>query len=421
MEFSFDISQLFSERISILDNNLVASPQTNERPDLQAKIATVIDELGRASAKAQKLPAPITSASKLQSQKHQLYLMKDGESSRGRGVVVGFLKVGYKKLFLLDRNGVHVEAEPLCVLDFYVAENLQRHGYGLELFNFMLQHQNMEPVLMAYDRPSTKLLAFLAKHYSLKQSVPQVNNFVAFEGFFHKRTVAQLRRVKKPDGEIKPYSLMEREVVRQDQRTLPWPFAAPQSPQRSVSSQCSQSPSAGSSPSRVLPSVTHSSFPGDNREQSPHSPLMDCCRTRRSNSQKGLVARSSLYSRHMDIRIPGQLDRNVSGLRPTEDQTGALGWKDEHRSQPGSSPPLVPQSNDVCSLTTIKGIKGDLDSSATDTKLLDNKQSSPKGNYKSLEKENARKPQDWSWTVGGTYSTAQWVKRNQEYRSTRPW
>ena len=38
-----------------------------------------------------------------------------------------------------DRQGVHIEAEPLCVLDFYIAENFQRHGYGSELFDFMLQ------------------------------------------------------------------------------------------------------------------------------------------------------------------------------------------------------------------------------------------------------------------------------------------
>uniref|UniRef100_A0A3Q2EDT4 Alpha-tubulin N-acetyltransferase 1 n=1 Tax=Cyprinodon variegatus TaxID=28743 RepID=A0A3Q2EDT4_CYPVA len=174
MEFPFDINHIFSDRISILDHTLVASRQSAVRTDLQDQIAAVVDELGRASAKAQQLPAPITSASKLQSQKHQLYLMKDGESNRGRGLVVGFLKVGYKKLFLLDRNGVHVEAEPLCVLDFYVAETLQRHGYGLELFNYMLQHQNVEPELLAYDRPSNKLLAFLAKHYGLVRSVPQV-------------------------------------------------------------------------------------------------------------------------------------------------------------------------------------------------------------------------------------------------------
>ncbi|XP_008279561.1 alpha-tubulin N-acetyltransferase 1 isoform X3 [Stegastes partitus] len=188
MEFPFDINQIFPERVSILDQSLVAGRRSAGRPDLQAHIATVIDELGRASAKAQQLTAPITSASKLQTQKHQLYLLKDGESSGGRGLIVGFLKVGYKKLFLLDRQGVHIEAEPLCVLDFYIAENLQRHGYGLELFDFMLQHKNFEPVMMAYDRPSPKFLSFLAKHYCLTQSVPQVNNFVVFEGFFLNRS-----------------------------------------------------------------------------------------------------------------------------------------------------------------------------------------------------------------------------------------
>lgn len=40
---------------------------------------------------------------------------------------------------LQDLQSVHVEAEPLCVLDFYIVEHLQRHGYGLELFDFMLQ------------------------------------------------------------------------------------------------------------------------------------------------------------------------------------------------------------------------------------------------------------------------------------------
>ncbi|XP_041665198.1 alpha-tubulin N-acetyltransferase 1 isoform X2 [Cheilinus undulatus] len=278
MEFPFDINQLFSERVSVLDQSLVAGRKSAGRPDLQAHIATVIDELGRASAKAQQLTAPITSASKLQSQRHQLYLLKDGESNGGRGVVVGFLKVGYKKLFLLDRQGVHIEAEPLCVLDFYISENLQRHGYGLELFDFMLQHKNLEPVLMAYDRPSPKLLSFLAKNYCLTQSVPQVNNFVVFEGFFLNRSAAQLRKVplRKPEGEIKPYSLMEREVVRQEQRVPPWPFASPHSPQRSVSSRYSPPLSVGSSPSRAPPRAAPLS--------AHQSPLLERCRARRTSS-----------------------------------------------------------------------------------------------------------------------------------------
>ncbi|XP_061597123.1 alpha-tubulin N-acetyltransferase 1 isoform X3 [Cololabis saira] len=187
MESPCDMNQLFSERISVLDQDLVGGRRTAGRPDLQHHIASVIDELGRASAKAQQLSAPITSASKLQTQRHQLYLLKDAEGCRGRGIIVGFLKVGCKKLFLLDRHGVHVEAEPLCILDFYISENLQRHGYGLELFDFMLKHKNVEPVAMAYDRPSPKFLSFLAKHYCLMENVPQVNNFVVFEGFFLNR------------------------------------------------------------------------------------------------------------------------------------------------------------------------------------------------------------------------------------------
>ncbi|XP_033950281.1 alpha-tubulin N-acetyltransferase 1 isoform X2 [Pseudochaenichthys georgianus] len=314
MEFPFDINHLFPERFSILDQTLVAGRKTAGMPHLQANIETVIDELGRASAKAQQLPASITSASKLQSQKHQLYLLKEGESKGGRGVVVGFLKVGYKKLFLLDRQGSHVEAEPLCVLDFYIAENLQRYGYGRELFDFMLQHKKLEPVLMAYDRPSPKFLSFLAKHYCLTPSVPQANNFVVFEGFFVNIAVAQLRKVplRKPDGEIKPYSLMEREAVHQEQRARPWPFAPPHSPQRSVSSQCSPSLSGGSSPSRPRPQAAPVPALGRSREQSPQSPLLERCRERHSSEQGG-GATCSPYRGPLNSGAAGLLHRPSPG------------------------------------------------------------------------------------------------------------
>ncbi|XP_077405549.1 alpha-tubulin N-acetyltransferase 1 isoform X3 [Vanacampus margaritifer] len=284
MEFPFNVNHLFSERFSILDKNIVEGRVSSKRPDLQSNIDTVIDELGKASAKAQKLTKPITSATKLQSQHHQLYLMKDGESKGGCGAIVGFLKVGYKKLFLLDQQGFHIEAEPQCVLDFFIAENLQRHGYGLELFNFMLQHKNIDPVLMAYDRPSPKLLSFLAKHYCLTQSVPQVNNFVVFDGFFHNKSVAQFRTIllKKPDSEIKPYAIMEREAVRQERRSLPWPFGPPHSTQRLASSQYSLS--VGSSPTRASPQAAIMSAPVVHREQSPNFPLIERAQERRTSS-----------------------------------------------------------------------------------------------------------------------------------------
>ncbi|KAM9737410.1 alpha-tubulin N-acetyltransferase 1 isoform 3-T3 [Menidia menidia] len=415
MEFPFDVNHLFSERISVLDHNFVAGPKFLGRADLQTHIATVIDDLGRASAKAQTLSAPVTSASKLQSQKHQLYVLKDGEGSRNRGreVVVGFLKVGYKKLFLLDRHGVHVEAEPLCVLDFYIVESLQRHGFGLELFGFMLQHKNLEPVLMAYDRPSPRLLSFLAKHYCLMQSVPQVNNFVVFDGFFLNKAAVQLRKapLKKPDGEIKPYSLMEREVVRKEQRTLPWPFAPPHSPQRSVSSRPG---SVESSPSRVPPPVTQPPSPGSNKGLSAQSPVIRA----RHSSQRGLAARSSLYSRHMDGSSAGQLDSALpvgsgvvlpgsSALRP-------------YVFQPLGAPPLsAGEGKGRCSQTPA----------ASRDRLLDPAEPSPSGQQSSggagrpgvLDVERPRRGPGCWWTLGESCSSAQWVKQKQGYRSTRPW
>ncbi|XP_036371705.1 alpha-tubulin N-acetyltransferase 1 [Megalops cyprinoides] len=290
MEFPFDVNALFPERITVLDHNLTAGRKALGRQDPQRQIATVIDELGKASAKAQQLAAPITTAVKLQTNRHHLYLLKEGESNGGKGVAVGFLKVGYKKLFLLDQQGAHVETEPLCVLDFFVTENLQRHGYGLELFSFMLQHKRVEPVRMAYDRPSPKFLSFLGKHYGLKDCVPQVNNFVVFDGFFRDKSAVQLRKTlpKKPEGEIKPYSLTEREVVREEQRALPWPFARPTapplSPPLSLSSPYSRSLSVDSSPSRGP--FRGNPAPGPHRNQTPHSQYIENmnCRARRTSS-----------------------------------------------------------------------------------------------------------------------------------------
>jgi len=52
---------------------------------------------------------------------------------------------------------------------------------------FYFQAEGVTPAHLAVDRPSTKFLSFLARHYKLKGSIPQVNNYVIFEGFFNNR------------------------------------------------------------------------------------------------------------------------------------------------------------------------------------------------------------------------------------------
>ena len=52
---------------------------------------------------------------------------------------------------------------------------------------------------MAIDRPSPKLLAFLRKYYDLSATIPQVNNYVIFEGFFNNNSLSESNGgVKRP-------------------------------------------------------------------------------------------------------------------------------------------------------------------------------------------------------------------------------
>lgn len=98
--------------------------------------------------------------------------------------VLGFIKVGLKKLFLRDALFNYHEVTPLCVLDFYVHETIQRQGLGKQLFEYMLNFEKKNPKELAYDRPSPKLISFLKKHYGLTNFIKQSNNFIVFNEFF---------------------------------------------------------------------------------------------------------------------------------------------------------------------------------------------------------------------------------------------
>jgi alpha-tubulin N-acetyltransferase 1 len=108
----------------------------------------------------------------------RIYLMVKGFT------VQGLLKVGSKDLFYRDQTGRCRELAPLCVLDFYVHESVQRKGLGKSIFSKMLQSEAISPSKLAYDRPSPKLIKFLNKHYDLTSYVPQNNNFVIFDEYF---------------------------------------------------------------------------------------------------------------------------------------------------------------------------------------------------------------------------------------------
>jgi len=97
--------------------------------------------------------------------------------------------VGVKKLFVRNYQGQVIEMSPLSVLDFYVHESVQRGGHGKDLFQKMLLIEGVEPRKLAYDRPSPKLKGFLAKHYNLRNFLPQNNNYVVFDDYFSSESI----------------------------------------------------------------------------------------------------------------------------------------------------------------------------------------------------------------------------------------
>lgn len=179
VEFGFNLHKLLQQdRVVSVWDAAALNPRC-QVPQWRLQMGQVVDTMGQLSAKAQGLPGPITSLSKLVGNPDQrLYLYVDENRA------IGLLKVGVKKLFIRNAGGVYKEIDPLCVLDFYVHEAYQRTGIGRSLFEVMLHAERVVPHKLGYDRPSPKLLGFLRKHYQLASYVPQGNNFVVFNAYF---------------------------------------------------------------------------------------------------------------------------------------------------------------------------------------------------------------------------------------------
>ena len=177
MEFKFDCEQSLG-----CDQNgfaiLEGSYQNRIVPGYILFVKEILNSMGEASSRAQQLNTIITSAHKFFISNHRIFIKAE------QNKVLGFIKVGNKKLFLRDRNFNYHEVNTLCVLDFYVHESTQRRGIGKQLFDCMLKFEKKIPTELAYDRPSPKLLNFLNKYFGLNNYIQQNNNYVVFDEFF---------------------------------------------------------------------------------------------------------------------------------------------------------------------------------------------------------------------------------------------
>ncbi|CUF14385.1 Hypothetical protein, putative [Bodo saltans] len=182
MELPYDASRITGtdSPVSMWDSKRLTSIRNNPMANY---LYQAIDAMGQHSKASQGINAVLTSVERLKSNpQFRLYMLCVDRRC------VGIIKVGSKKLFIRRTNGSLVEMDPLCVLDFYVHESEQRHGYGKVLFEAMLELERVDARQLAIDRPSPKFLGFLKKHYHLSDFVPQSNNFVVFQQYFDEQS-----------------------------------------------------------------------------------------------------------------------------------------------------------------------------------------------------------------------------------------
>ena len=141
MEFPFSVTkaiQADQDGFAILRSKRTSYRRTGssvfDGVDQSNPLDSIIDRMGHASSKAQKLPSVITTAGKFfNSGDNIIYMKAEGNKA------IGFIKTGRRTLFQRLFSGDIKEIKPLCVLDFYVHESVQRGGQGKQLFDLMLK------------------------------------------------------------------------------------------------------------------------------------------------------------------------------------------------------------------------------------------------------------------------------------------
>lgn len=123
MEFTFDCEQVLNcdrDGFSIIEGSF----QSSVKPGFILYVNEILDKMGFESARQQRLQTLETSAHKFFVSNNKIFILARANT------VIGYIKIGFKRMNLRDKNHQYYELSPLCILDFYVYGPLQRSGYG---------------------------------------------------------------------------------------------------------------------------------------------------------------------------------------------------------------------------------------------------------------------------------------------------
>lgn len=345
MEFPFDVARVLREPVTVWDRNAALQLSKDNAP----RVREILDRMGQASAKAQGLNIPVTNYNiLLQSPDQRAYVFTEGKQ------VVGIIKVGRKKLFIRSELDVHKEISPLCVLDFYVHESRQRTGKGKMLFEAMMERENIQPWKLAYDRPSTKFVNFLRKHYGLVDFTPQANNFVVFKRYFEDTRSTSRNEQPNASVSMRPLTAPKRRnsyderVHGQPQQTLG--YYTPQKPQHRPESvtplSLNQLPRNGHNPfsikSTTQPQQTQQTQQQPQRQQQTQQPSYRSNRSgnlsNRQDSRNNLSTTNNYEADHQDYHDDDRNDyddRNAN-YNHHDDEYNEQNHYDDHHNENGS-------------------------------------------------------------------------------------
>jgi alpha-tubulin N-acetyltransferase 1 len=97
-------------------SSFMGGKRVDQNSSSDEKLTEIVDRMGEASAKAQKLPQVITTTSRLFTSDNKVFMRTH------QNKVIGFIKTGRRNLFCHTAGGMK-EIKPICVLDFYVHES----------------------------------------------------------------------------------------------------------------------------------------------------------------------------------------------------------------------------------------------------------------------------------------------------------
>ena len=98
--------------------------------------------------------------------------------------VEGMMVVGSRTVMYRDDRGKCVDISPLCVVDFYVHDRLQRRGIGIGIFSKMMKSEKIAVNKIAYDRPSPAILQFVSKYFDLWKHTQQSSGVLVYDAYF---------------------------------------------------------------------------------------------------------------------------------------------------------------------------------------------------------------------------------------------